>query len=120
MHKKAIALLMAMSMLFIVTGCDPQDSNSSDDVENTSSTVTDSSVIDSSGQSIGEDTAGTDPSDAAAVPDTSSDTETDANSADNETEDADSSQQETEQSGTPMQVQDNLDVNLSEGEEGAW
>lgn len=114
MHKKAIALLMTMSMLFFVTGCDPQDSNGSDDVGNTSNIVTESSVTGSSEQSISEDT------DDTVSPDASSETGADANTSDNETGDTDSSQQETEQSNTPMQVQDNLDVNLSEGEEGAW
>lgn len=123
MHKKAIALLMAMGMLFIVTGCDPQDSRGSDDVGNTSNTVTDSSAVDISGQSASEDVAGTDSSATTAVSGTSSDVGTDADAdanTDSDTGDTSASQGETEESSAPMQVQDNLDVNLNEGEEGAW
>ena len=92
LYKKMAVLLMALGMALAVAGCVSQDGNESGSMED--STVTDS------------DTADTDD------PDTG-----DAETGDSDTED--SSEEEDRTSGS-MEVQDNLEIEIGEGEEGAW
>ena len=91
MYKKMLAVLMASAMLFVISGCDfPWESSS----DNGSSTTEESEN------------------------DTENDAETPDNSSENSSDDGAS--EDTEEPAEPLEVQDDAELQLNEGQEGAW
>lgn len=91
LYKKLAILLMALSMALVVAGCDPQDGNASNSTDSTASD-TDTAENDNADSDTSE-------SDRAETEDSSGDEEQPAKS---------------------MEVQDNVDVEIGAGDEGAW
>ena len=88
---------MALGMALAVAGCVSQDGNESGSMED--STVTDSDTADTADPETGDAETG------------------DPDAGDAET--GDPSEDEDQTSGS-MEVQDNLEIEIGEGEEGAW
>lgn len=93
MYKKMLAVLMASAVLFVMAGCDfPWESSS----DNGSSTAEESAVSEES----------------------ENDTETTDNSSENSS--GNGAAEDTEEPAEPMEVQEDGELQLEEGQEGAW
>lgn len=97
MYKKMLAVLMASAMLFVISGCDFPWESSSDN-----------------GRSTAEESAASEESEN----DTENDAETPDNSSENSSDDGAS--EDTEEPAEPLEVQDDAELQLNEGQEGAW
>ena len=98
MYKKMLAVLMASAMLFVIAGCDFPWGSSSDD--NGSTTTEESAVTEESGN------------------DAEDSTENNAGAADDSSDDG--AAEDTEEPAEPMEVQEDAELQLDEGQEGAW
>lgn len=102
MYKKMLAVLMASAMLFVIAGCDFPWENSSDD---NGGGATQESVASEESEN-----------------ETENDTESAAGTTDNTFEDSsvDGASEDTEKPAEPMEVQEDAELQLDEGQEGAW
>lgn len=91
LYKKLAILLMALNMALAVAGCDPQDGNTSNSADSTASDT-----------------------------DTEENDNTDSDTSESDSAETEDSSEDEEQSAKPMEVQDNVDVEIGAGDEGAW
>lgn len=103
MKKKVIMLLMALCVAFAFTGC--KDKNKEDSASDTESAAV---------TEVSENVVTEAPSEDGA------DTETSADALSTDADNSAATEKETSEPAEPLPVEDSLNINLGEGEEGAW